>query len=164
MRVAVGPFPGSPQAFYIIGAALAVFVAFWFFFERTPWGKRFEAVAINRRAAALMGINLRVVGILAFAAAGLVTGLVGVLVSGSSGAYYLMGLPLAVQGFTALVIGGIGRIEGALLGGLILGVTEALSARYLPIPSGMIQGVPLILLIFFLLVRPTGLLKAKEGA
>lgn len=164
MRVAIGPLAGSAQSFFIIGTTFAVFALFWLFFERTPWGKRFEAVAINRRAAALMGINLRLVGLLAFAAAGVVTGLVGVLVSGSSGAFYLMGLPLAIQGFTALVIGGVGRIEGALLGGLILGVTESLSARYLPIPSGMIQGVPLVLLILFLLVRPTGLLKAKEGA
>jgi branched-chain amino acid transport system permease protein len=163
MRIEVGPFAGLPQEFFIIATTAVVFVAAWLFFERTVWGKRFEAVAINRRAAALMGINLRLVGLLAFVGAGLVTAVVGVLVAGSSGAFYLMGLPLAIQGFTALVIGGIGRVEGALLGGLILGVTEAFAARYLPIPSGLIQGVPLVLLIVFLLVRPTGLLKAKEA-
>jgi len=122
-----------------------------------------EAVAINRRAAALMGINLRLVGLMAYVGAGIVTAVVGVLVAGGSGAFYQMGLPLAIQGFTALVIGGVGRVEGALLGGLILGFTEAFAARYLPIPSGLIQGVPLVLLILFLLVRPTGLLRAKEA-
>ncbi len=163
MRVELGPFAGAPQSFFIIATAAVVFIAVWLFFERTVWGKRFEAVAINRRAAALMGINLRLLGLLAFVGAGVVTGVVGLLVAGASGAYYLMGLPLAIQGFTALVIGGIGRVEGALLGGLILGFTEAFAARYLPIPSGMVQGVPLILLIVFLLVRPTGLLRAKEA-
>lgn len=162
-RVEIGPLAGTPQAFYIIGLSVALFVATWYFFERTIWGKRFEAVAINRRAAALMGINLRRVGWLSFVAAGAVCGLVGVLVSGSGGAFYRMGLPLAIQGFTALVIGGVGRVEGALLGGIILGIVEAFAARYLPIPSGFILGVPLVLLILFLLVRPTGLLPPREG-
>lgn len=162
-RVEIGPLAGTPQAFYIITVTLVVFAATWFFFERTIWGKRFEAVAINRRAAALMGINLRRVGLLSFVAAGVVCGLVGVLVAGSSGAFYQMGLPLAIQGFTALVIGGVGRVEGALLGGLVLGLVEAFTARYLPIPASMVLGVPLVLLILFLLVRPTGLLRAKEA-
>lgn len=161
-RVEIGPFAGTPQAFYIIVLTAVVFMAAWYFFERTIWGKRFEAVAINRRAAALMGINLRAVGLLAFVGAGMVCGVVGILTSGGSGAFYQMGLPLAIQGFTALVIGGVGRVEGALLGGLILGLVEAFAARYLPIPSSLVLGVPLVLLIAFLLVRPTGLLRAKE--
>ena len=73
----------------------------------------------------------------------------------------LMGVPLAIQGFTALVIGGVGRVEGALLGGLLLAFAEQLAARYAPIPSGFTQGVPLLLLMVFLLVRPTGLLRAR---
>ncbi len=161
-RVEMGFLAGTPQAFYIIAVTCVVFAFAWFFFERTVWGKRFEAVAINRRAAALMGINLRAVGLLAFVGAGIVCGIVGVLAAGASGAFYQMGLPLAIQGFTALVIGGVGRVEGALLGGIILGVIEALAARYLPIPSSLVLGVPLILLILFLLVRPTGLLRSKE--
>ncbi len=162
-RVELGPFAGTPQSYYTIAVTLGVFIAAWVFFERTIWGKRFEAVAINRRAAALMGINLRQVGLLAFAASGMVCGVVGMLAAGASGAFYQMGLPLAIQGFTALVIGGVGRVEGALLGGLILGLVEALAARYLPIPPTLVLGVPLVLLILFLLVRPTGLLKAREG-
>lgn len=161
-RVELGGFAGTPQAFYVIATAIVVFGAAWLFFERTIWGKRFEAVAINRRAAALMGINLRAVGLLAFGGAGAVCGIVGVLTSGGSGAFYQMGLPLAIQGFTALVIGGVGRVEGAILGGLILGLVEAFAARYLPIPSSLVLGVPLVLLILFLLVRPTGLLRARE--
>jgi len=149
------------QSFFIIGVTAAVFVGAWLFFERTVWGKAFEAVAIHRRAAALMGINLARVAALSFGAGGVVAGLAGLLVGPNISAHYLMGVPLAIQGFTALVVGGVGRVEGALLGGLLLAIAEQLTVRYAPIPSGYAQGVPLLFLMIFLLVRPTGLLKAK---
>ena len=151
------------QSFFIIVVALAVFAAAWFFFERTLAGKSFEAVAIDRRAAALMGINLRRVTSLAFAASAGVAALAGLLVAPNVSAHFLMGLPLAIQGFTALVIGGVGRVEGALLGGLILAFAEQFTVRYAPVPPGLAMGVPLVLLIVFLLVRPTGLLLPREA-
>jgi len=149
------------QSYFIIAVTLVVFIAAWLFFERTLAGRSFEAVAIHRRAAALMGINLSRVTALSFAGGAGVAGLAGLLVSPNLSAHYLMGLPLAIQGFTALVIGGVGRVEGALLGGLVLAFAEQLTARYAPIASGYTQGVPLLFLMIFLLVRPTGLLKAK---
>jgi branched-chain amino acid transport system permease protein len=160
-RLEFGPIGGSYQSFFIIAVTLLVFVSAWLFFEKTLWGKSFEAVALNRRAAALMGINLSRVTALAFAGGATAAGLAGVLVSPNISAHYLMGVPLAIQGFTALVIGGVGRVEGALLGGLLLAFAEQLTARYAPIPSGFAQGVPLLFLIVFLLVRPTGMLRAR---
>lgn len=162
-RLELGPLAGSYQSFFIIAVTAVVFVAVWFFFERTLAGRSFEAVAIDRRAAALMGINLRRVTALAFAGSAGVAALAGVLVAPNVSAHYLMGLPLAIQGFTALVIGGVGRVEGALLGGLILAIAEQFTVRYAPIPAGLAQGVPLVLLIIFLLARPTGLLRARES-
>lgn len=162
-RLELGPVAGSYQSFFIIAVTLTVFSAVWYFFERTLAGKSFEAVAIDRRAASLMGINLRRVTALAFAASGVVAGLAGILVAPNVSAHYLMGLPLAIQGFTALVIGGVGRVEGALLGGVILAFVEQLTVRYAPIPPGLAMGVPLVLLILFLLLRPTGLLRAREA-
>lgn len=149
------------QSFFIIAVTLAVFTGVWLFFERTLAGKCFEAVAIHRRAAALMGINLSRVTALSFAGGAGAAGLAGLLVSPNVSAHYLMGVPLAIQGFTALVIGGVGRVEGALLGGLLLAFGEQLTVRYAPIPSGYAQGVPLLLLMIFLLVRPTGLLRSR---
>jgi branched-chain amino acid transport system permease protein len=160
-RLEIGLLGGSYQSFFIIAVTLLVFGGAWYFFEKTLWGRSFEAVALNRRAAALMGINLSRVTALAFAAGAGVAGLAGLLVSPNISAHYLMGIPLAIQGFTALVIGGVGRVEGALLGGLLLAFAEQLAARYAPIASGFTQGVPLLLLMVFLLVRPTGLLRAK---
>ncbi|OGA56560.1 MAG: hypothetical protein A3G81_01050 [Betaproteobacteria bacterium RIFCSPLOWO2_12_FULL_65_14] len=150
------------QSFFIIAVTLAVFVAAWLFFERTITGRSFEAVALHRRAAALMGINLSRVTALSFAGGAGAAGLAGLLVSPNISAHYLMGVPLAIQGFTALVIGGVGRVEGALLGGLLLAFAEQLTARYAPIPSGYTQGVPLLFLMIFLLLRPTGLLRARS--
>lgn len=157
----IGPLGGSYQSFFIIGVTVAVFIAVWLFFERTTAGKSFEAVALHRRAAALMGINLSRVTALSFAGGAGAAGLAGLLVSPNISAHYLMGVPLAIQGFTALVIGGVGRVEGALLGGLLLAFAEQFIARYAPIPSGYTQGVPLLFLMIFLLVRPTGLLRAR---
>jgi branched-chain amino acid transport system permease protein len=108
-----------------------------------------------------MGINLSRVMALSFGAGAVVAGLGGLLVAPNTSAYYLMGVPLAIQGFTALVIGGVGRVAGPLLGGLLLALAEQLTVRYAPIPSGYAQGVPLVLLMLFLLFRPTGLLRAR---
>ncbi len=149
------------QSFFIIAVTSVVFIGVWLFFERTVAGKSFEAVAIHRRAAALMGINLSRVTALSFAAGAGAAGLAGLLASPNVSAHYLMGVPLAIQGFTALVIGGVGRVEGALLGGLLLAFAEQLTVRYAPIPAGYAQGVPLLLLMLFLLLRPTGLLRAR---
>jgi branched-chain amino acid transport system permease protein len=160
-RLELGPLGGSRHAFFIIAATVAVFGAAWWFFERTLWGRIFEAVAIDRRAAALMGIDLRRVAVLAFAAGATIAGLAGLLISPNISAHFLMGLPLAVQGFSALVIGGVGRVEGALLGGLLIALAEQMTVRYAPVPPGLASGVPLVLLILFLLFRPTGLLKPR---
>ena len=161
-RLELGPLAGTYQSFFTIGVTLVVFVATWLFFERTVAGKAFEAVALHRRAAALMGINLSRVMALSFGAGAVVAGLGGLLVAPNTSAHYLMGVPLAIQGFTALVIGGVGRVAGPLLGGLLLALAEQLTVRYAPIPSGYAQGMPLVLLMVFLLLRPTGLLRARS--
>jgi len=155
------PFGFEHQKTWIIAAALVAFAAVWLFFEKTVWGKAFEAVALNRRAAALVGVNLSRVTAASFAGGAAAAGLAGLLVAPNVSAHYLMGVPLAIQGFTALVIGGVGRVEGALLGGLLVAFAEQLTVRYAPLPAGYAQGVPLLLLMLFLLVRPTGLLRAR---
>jgi branched-chain amino acid transport system permease protein len=159
--LAFGPIVGSSQSFLIISVTASVFIGAWYFFERTVWGRAFEAVAIDRFAAGLVGVNLRLTSSLAFAAGGAIAGLAGLMQSPLTSASYLMGLPLAIKGFSALVIGGMGRVEGALLGGLLLALLERLVLRYAPIPSGYAIGVPLLLLILFLIVRPMGLLPPK---
>ena len=162
-RIEFGPLAGTPQSFFTIALTLVIFAGGWLFFERTLWGRAFESVAIDRQASQLMGVNLRLVTIAAFASSAVVAGLVGVLISGSTGAFYQIGMALTVQGFTALVIGGVGRVDGALIGGILLGLLEAFVMRYLPVPSALALAVPLVVLLVFLVARPTGLLKNKGG-
>jgi branched-chain amino acid transport system permease protein len=162
-RLELLPGFGAPaQSVVVIAVSGAVFLGTWLFFERTIWGKAFQAVAIDRVAAGLMGINLRLVAALSFAGAAATAGLAGMLQAPLTSAHYLMGLPLAIKGFSALVVGGVGRVEGCLLGGLVLAACERLVMRYAPIPSGFAIGVPLVLMILFLLVRPTGLLGGRR--
>ena len=163
-RGEIGPFAGSSQSFFILSVTLTVFFLVWLLFEKSGWGKAFEAVALIRMAAALMGINLKLVAVLAFSGGAAIAGLAGLLVAPITSVHFLMGLPLAVKGFTALVIGGVGRVEGALLGGLLLALVEKLTLRYAPIPSGFAIGVPFVMLILFLMLRPDGLLRAKGGS
>ena len=160
-RVEIGPFAGTSQSFFIMAVTVTVFVLTWFFFEKTIWGKAFEAVALNRMAAALMGINLKLVAGLAFAGGAVIAAFAGILQAPITTVHFLMGLPLAIKGFTALVIGGVGRVEGALLGGLTLALAEKLTIRYAPIPSGFALGIPFLLLILFLMIRPGGILRTK---
>jgi len=155
------PLGFEHQKTWMIAVTLGVFAAAWLFFEKTLWGKSFEAVSLNRKAAALVGINLSRVTAVSFAGGAGVAGLAGLLIAPNTSAHYLMGVPLAIQGFTALVIGGVGRVEGALLGGLLVAFAEQLTVRYAPLPSGYAQGVPLLVLMLFLLVRPSGLLRAR---
>jgi branched-chain amino acid transport system permease protein len=162
-RVEFGPFAGSSQSFFIMAATAVAFVLVWLFFEKTVWGKMFEAVALDRMAAAMMGINLKLVAALAFIGGAAIAGLAGVLQAPSTSVHFLMGLPLAIKGFTALVIGGVGRVEGALLGGLLLALAEKLTIRYAPIPSGLAIGVPFLMLILFLVIRPSGLLRPRDA-
>jgi branched-chain amino acid transport system permease protein len=162
-RLQFGPIGGSPQNFFIIVSTFAVFFLVWLFFERTVWGRAFESVALNRRAAALMGINISRVAALSFGGSAACAGLAGLLLGPITSVHWQMGLTLAIQGFSALVVGGVGRVEGALLGGIVLALAEQLTQRYAPIPSGLALGVPFLLLILFLLIRPSGLLKVREG-
>ena len=163
-RIDLGPIAVPMQSAVVILTSAAVFLGAWAFFERTIWGKAFQAVALDRVAAGLMGINLRLVAALSFAGGAAIAGTAGVLQAPLTSAHYLMGLPLAIKGFSALVIGGVGRVEGCILGGLVLAACERLVMRYAPIPSGFAIGVPLLLMILFLLVRPTGLIGARGRA
>jgi branched-chain amino acid transport system permease protein len=145
------------HTFLIYAATTVVFVGAWCFFERTLAGKAFRAVAIDRLGAGLVGINLSVVSTVSFFAAGAVAALAGLLQAPLTSAHFLAGLALTIKGFTVLVIGGVGRVEAIILGAMMLSLCEKLALRYLPIPSGYILGIPLLVLILFLVFRPHGL-------
>ena len=141
----------------VIVSSLVLMLALYAFINRTRMGKAIRAVAIDLGAARLMGINVdRVISLVFFIGAGL-GGVAGVMV----GTYYgqidfTMGWSYGLKAFTAAILGGIGNIPGAMIGGLLLGVIEALGASYLAMAWK--DAIAFLVLILILIIRPTGLL------
>ena len=141
----------------VIVSSLVLMLALYAFINRTRMGTAIRAVAIDQGAARLMGINVdRVISLVFFIGAGL-GGVAGVMV----GVYYgqidfMMGWSYGLKAFTAAILGGIGNIPGAMLGGLHLGVIEALGASYLAMAWK--DAIAFLVLILILIIRPTGLL------
>lgn len=126
---------------------------------KTKTGKSVRAVAQNRHAAVLMGVNVNFVSSVVFAissALGVAAGaLIGAMLALAPG----VGESFAVKGFAVLILGGLGSLPGAILGGLVLGVSEALAAGFLS--SAYKDVISFLIMILVLLVMPQGLLGKK---
>jgi branched-chain amino acid transport system permease protein len=145
-----------------VGAALVMMVALDLFINRSRLGRGVRAVAQDPNTAALMGVNKdRVIAII-FIAGGLMAGVAAVLYNIRIGSVtYSVGFLLGLKAFTAAVLGGIGNLRGALLGGLLLGVVENYA-------SGLIgtqwkDFAAFVVLVALLMFRPTGLLGESLG-
>ena len=149
-----------PQSLWVIGGAIAVFVALWLFFTRTLTGKAVLATANNRVAAQLVGINTGWVMTLSFGLSAAIGALAGVLVTPITLVSYDVGVALALKGFAAAMLGGMGNPKGALLGGLLLGLLEALTAGYLS--SQYKDAVAFIVILGVLFVMPQGIFGHKS--
>ena len=145
--------------------ALAVMTGLWLLVEYTRLGRGMRAVAENPRVATLMGVNPNAIITLTFAIGGVFAALAGVMMASNYGnASFSMGFLPGIKAFTAAVLGGIGNIRGAMIGGILLGIIEALGAGYL---GELTHGVfgsnyhdvfAFMVLILVLVFRPAGLL------
>ncbi|MFV0245094.1 MAG: branched-chain amino acid ABC transporter permease [Qingshengfaniella sp.] len=149
-----------PQSLWVIGGALVVFVGLWLFFTRTLTGKAVLATANNRVAAQLVGINTTWVMTLSFGLSAAIGALAGVLVTPITLVGYDVGVALALKGFAAAMLGGMGNPKGALVGGILLGLFEALTAGYLS--SQYKEAVAFIVILAVLFVMPQGIFGAKS--
>jgi len=148
----------------VIGAALAMMIALWLLVTRTKLGKAMRATAIDREAAAMMGIDVDKVIVKTFFIGSALAGAAGVLVGLVFGQInHFMGFGYGLKGFTAAVVGGIGSIPGAMFGGLFIGLAEALSVGYIEdftrgrLGSAFSDLVVFIILVLFMLLRPQGI-------
>ncbi|MBS0849294.1 branched-chain amino acid ABC transporter permease [Citrobacter sp. JGM124] len=148
-----------------VGLALAVMIGLWLLVEYTRLGRGMRAVAENPRAATLMGVNPNAIITLTFAIGGIFAALAGVMMASNYGnASFSMGFLPGIKAFTAAVLGGIGNIRGAMIGGILLGIIEALGAGYLGELTNGVFGsnyqdvFAFIVLILVLVFRPAGLL------
>lgn len=149
-----------PQAFWVIGGTLLIVVLLSAFLNRTMFGKAVLATAANRMASLLVGINTSLVLAFCFGASAAIGALAGILVAPITLTSYDVGTMLALKGFAAAVLGGMGNPLGAVVGGFLLGLVEAMAAGY--ISSAYKDAVAFLLMIMVLLVMPGGLFGAKS--
>ena len=155
----------NATALTTIGVALSLMLGLLLLVERTRFGRAMRAVAENPQVASLMGINPNRIIVMTFAIGGALAALAGIMMASNYGsAHFYMGFLPGIKAFTAAVLGGIGNLRGAMLGGLLLGLIEALGTGYLGAATNGVFGsnyqdvFAFIVLIAVLVLRPQGLL------
>ena len=147
--IAIGPVRVAPVSLGVIAASLILMLALAALFRATRFGRAMRAVAQNQTAARLMGISVERVYAGSWVLAAVVGGVAGVLIAPVTFLSTKMGL-IAINGFTAAVLGGFGSLPGAVAGGMLLGVIENLAPLYLP--TGIRYSVPFLVMIAILVL------------
>ena len=145
----------QPQSFWVLGGAAVVVVALYVFLEHTILGKAVLATAANRLAARLVGINTTTIMAIAFGGSAAIGAIAGILVTPITLTSYDVGTLLALKGFAAAMLGGMGNPVGAVIGGLLLGLLEAFGAGYLS--STYKDAFAFLVILIVLFVAPQGL-------
>ena len=148
-----------PQSLWVIGVTVVIVALLSWFFNRTLAGKAMLATAYNPVVAQLMGINTRLILRLSFALAALLGGIAGILIAPISLTYSSVGVMLGLKGFCAAILGGLGNPMGAIAGGLIVGISEAMTAGYLS--SAYKDAVAFLIILFVLVASPGGVFGAR---
>jgi branched-chain amino acid transport system permease protein len=158
---AIREVPVQKIQLVVIVVTAALCVALTVLVAKTRIGKAMRATAFDREGAAMMGIDVDRVIAFTFLVGSILAGAAGVMFGLLfSQVFHFMGFLAGLKGFTAAVVGGIGSIPGAMLGGLLVGLTEAYSSGYLGGRWGDLTVFGI--LIFVLLIRPSGLLGTPE--
>lgn len=144
-----------PQSLWVLFGAAVIVLGLRLFMERTLFGAAVRATAANRLAAELVGIDTRGVLAFAFAVSAAIGAIGGILVTPITLTSYAVGTLLALKGFAAAMLGGIGSPVGAVLGGLLLGLLESFAAGW--ISSTYKDAVAFIVILLVLFVLPQGL-------
>ena len=146
-----------PYQYLLLIAALAVVcILLWIFFNRTITGKQMRAMSQLPDVAKLLGTNTKRLTAITIMLSCAIAGLTGILMGPIYFVTYAMGSVAIGKGFTAIVLGGFGKVEGAVLGGILLGIIETLLAAYV---SPMFKdGFAFLVLVVVLIIRPKGIL------
>jgi len=146
----------QPQYFWVIGFLILTVIVLTIFFEKTIIGKAMSACADNPGAASLVGINVKRMILLSFALSAAIGAIAGITITPISLMEYDRGAMLAIKGFGAAVLGGLGSFPGAVIGGLIMGAIESFGAGL--VSSGYKDAFALIVLLVVLFFKPSGIL------
>jgi len=150
----------SPQTLWILGIMGAVMIILVFFFGFTMTGRAMKACAVNRLAASLMGINVKLMVLLSFALSAAIGAVAGIIITPVALMDYDRGTMLAIKGFAVAVLGGLGSNIGAVIAGFIIGLMESLGAGF--ISSGYKDAIALFVLLVVLFLKPSGIMGSKE--
>lgn len=145
-----------PQRAVLVPITIVVTLLVWLWFQKTNWGRGLKAVAFDREGAAMRGLPVARLALIAFILGGALAALGGFLAGPITQASIEMGFGLTIRAFIAAAIGGIPELWGPLLGGIILGLGEQFTATYLD--SSLQDVIALGLLLVVLLLRPSGLI------
>lgn len=153
--IVVGGATILPQSLWVLGVTLIIVIVLAWFFKRTLLGKAIVATACNADAAKLMGINTRFILFFSFGLSALLGAIAGAIIAPITLTSYDIGIMLGLKGFVGAVLGGLGSAAGAIVGGLLLGIAEAMAAGY--ISSDYKDAVPFVLILLVLFFMPSGL-------
>jgi branched-chain amino acid transport system permease protein len=153
--IRVGGAAILPQSLVVLAGAVVIVVLLWAFIERTLTGKAMIATAANEVAARLVGIDTRAIVALSFAISAAIGAVAGILITPITLTSYDVGSLLALKGFAAAMLGGIGSAVGAVIGGLLLGLLEAFAAGY--VSSQYKDAVAFLVILIVLFAMPRGL-------
>lgn len=144
---------------FTFALSVVLLITLYLIVQKSRLGKSMRAVAMDKKTAALMGIDVDAVISRTFIISGLLAGAAGVMWGLHNGlVYYYMGFLPGIKAFTAAVLGGIGNIPGAMLGGILLGLVESIGPTALGINYQLKDVIAFLILIIILIFRPSGLL------
>ena len=139
---------------FLIAVTAAVLVALWLFLEKTPFGLVLRAGARDPEIVQILGVDIARVWLIVFGIGVALAGLAGVLAAPIRGVFPEMGVPVLVEAFVVTVVGGMGSLFGAVIAGLLVGVTTSFTAFYFPQMATLSM---FVLMAVVLIVRPRGL-------
>ncbi len=151
----------SPQVLWVLGAIAVMVIALQIFLKYTLKGRAMRACSSNPEAAMLAGINIPNMRTLSFGLSAAMGALAGCVISPITMTHYEMGGPLAIKGFAAAILGGLGNPMAAVFGGLFVGIIEAFSVSRLPAAYNDVAAFGILLIMLF--VRPQGLFGPSGG-
>lgn len=149
----------NSQSLWVLGIGGIMVICLALFFTRTLIGKAILATSMNKEAARLVGVRTQMVLMLAFMLSALLGSVAGVVVAPITFTSYDIGVMLGLKGFVAAAMGGLGSGVGAIVGGLLLGIVEAMTAGY--ISSDYKDAVAFSMILLVLFFMPRGLFGAK---
>ncbi len=151
----------TPLQINIFFISLLLLFFLFFFMKKTKLGKAMRAVSDNKNVAEIIGISHQKIVAWSFVIGSGLAGVAGILISLEQNLEPIMGTNMMIKGFTAVIVGGIGSVHGAILGAFLLGLVENIGAWFLP--TGYKDAISFIILFGFLLFRPQGLLGVKRA-